>query len=76
MWLCCVVVVCGCVWLCVSVWYGGGREGEGEPCVDSKRLRVYFKTSSFVPARAHVLKHVRVMPAYTGDVLNVHTGAF
>ena len=36
-----------------------------------------FKTSPCVLApRANVEKHVRVVPAYTGDVLNLHTEAF
>ena len=36
-----------------------------------------FKTSPCVPAsRAHVETHVRVVPAYTGTFLNVHTEAF
>ena len=34
-----------------------------------------FKTSLCMPApRAHVEKHVRVLPAYTATFLNVHTG--
>ena len=36
-----------------------------------------FKTSPCVPApRPHAEKHVRVLPAYTGTFLNLHTEAF
>ena len=46
------------LFFCVCVWFVGGGGEEG----------VYaFKTSPYVPApRAHVEKHVDVVPVHTG----------
>ena len=63
--LCCYVLLFMCVlfvWCC-GVWHTG------------KTLVCRFKTSPCVPApRAHVLPHAGVVPVYTGNVLNAHTG--
>ena len=51
-------------------WPSRVLDSKTPPCVHSERPRVWPAT------RAHVEKHVRVLPATHGDVLNVHTEAF
>ena len=68
----CVVGVLCVVLVCV-VWHD--EKKKKKRVHDSKRSPcVHGKTSPCVPApRAHVFQHVRVVPAYKGDVLKVHT---
>ena len=75
----CGVVWCGVVW-CGVVWCGVCRvvwHAENSRVLIQHVPVCKFKRSPCMPAtRAHVEKHVRVLPAYTGRFECTHGGVF